>query len=400
MERMKTVKRKAEFTTLALVITLFIGLFLPLSLSCQNSLTDGLIAYYPLDGDALDFSGNCNHGTVHGSQAAYNKNGHFQTAMSFDGIDDYIEIPHSDLFDFTEESDFAISFWVKIAQFQSDADTTDNDIISKWVIDDNSMKHQKVGYPFTFRVINQKKKSHNQVYAAQFGGYKVGCKGSTSLQTKFNMTKNEFTHVLLNVKSGKFYLYLDGDLRRRKGSNVFCAIENKAPIRLGKRGGKEFQNHFTGLLDNLAFYNRAVSEEEIELLSDTRFEMSELLKFSPTSSDKVFADTLYFDDDTFQLTSAQRQKLSAFTKYLEVGTNYHVVINGHTNGLPPHEFCDVLSLKRAKVIEKYLFDLGISCTKISSVGHGKRDQIASNATTELRKRNQRAEIVLFKLSKV
>ncbi len=400
MELITTVKRLADFTKFIFGMTLVIGILLPLSSSGQNSLVDGLIAYYPLDGDALDLSGNCNHGTVYGSKAAYNKDGNFKTAMSFDGIDDYIEIPHSELFDFTEESDFAISFWVKIEQLQSDADTTDNDLISKWVIDDKSMKHQRNGYPFTFRVINQKRKTHNQIYAAQFGGYKLGCKGSTSLQTKFDMTKDAFTHVLLNVRSGKFYFYLDGELKRRKGSNVFCTIENKAPIRLGKRGGRDFQNHFSGSLDNLAFYNRALSDEEIELLSDTAFEMSDMLKFSPLSSDKILADTLYFDDDIFQLTSAQRQKLSVFTKFLEVGSQYHVIINGHTNGLPSHEFCDVLSLKRAKVIEKYLFEIGISCTKISTVAHGKRDQIASNATPQLRKRNQRAEIVLYKLSKV
>jgi len=346
-------------------------------LAGQSSLVDGLIAYYPLDGDALDISGYCNHGQVNGPRAGHGVSGEFLTAMTFDGVDDFIEIPNSEMFDFDENQDFAVSFWVKVADQQMDVDTSDNDIIS-----------------------NQKSKHHDHIYAAQFDGYRSGCRGATSLQTKLGTKDQNFKHILLNVGGGKFYFYIDGKLKRRKGSNVFCSAKNDAPIRFGKRGGSEFQNHFTGSLDNVAFYNRALTEDEISRLSSPETDLSDQLINSVNTSYRVTADTLYFDDDVFHLNAGQRIQLSSLTKYLEIGSQYHVVINGHTNGIPPHEFCDVLSLKRAKVIEQYLFDLGISCSKISSVGHGKRDPIAPNNPYSQRKRNQRAEIVLYKLSKV
>jgi len=366
----------------------------------QSSIIEGLIAYYPLDGDAVDLSGNCNHGTVYGASATNGIDKSFMTAMAFDGLDDYIEIPHSSHFDFQDDQDFAISFWLQISDLQVDLDTLDNDIISKWVSNDASMEHQVMGYPFSFRVINQKQKSHNQIYAAQFGGYRFGCKGSTTLQTKYSSQSNRFAHVLLNVKNGKHYLYVNGQLVKRKGSDVFCTIRNESPIRLGKRGGLEFQNHFAGALDNLAFYNRALSEDDIAILSNETNDLASLLRASATNSDKISSDTLFFDDDAFQLTMNQREQLAYFIKYLDVGTQYHVVITGHTNGLPPTDFCDILSLKRAKVVEQYLFDLGIACGKITTKGLGKRHQVASNATPELRKKNQRVEIVLYKVTKV
>jgi len=151
-----------------------------ISLVAQNPLRDHLVAYYPLDGDAQDLSGNCLNGVVNGASGTLGIGGEFLTAMHFDGVDDYIEIPHSESFNFGEESDFAISFWVKKSGYQMDLDTTDNDIISKWVRDDDSMAHLEDGYPFTFRVSNQKF-GESKLVAAQFGGYKTGCEDGTTM---------------------------------------------------------------------------------------------------------------------------------------------------------------------------------------------------------------------------
>ena len=366
----------------------------------QLRLLEGLVGYYPLNGDARDLSGNCNHGKVFGATATNGLDGAFLTAMLFDGQDDYIEIPHSELVDFSSKDDFAISFWVRIQENQSDVDTSDNDIISKWVIDDNSMRHEKEGYPFVFRVINQKRRQNHQLYAAQYGGLKTTCKGSTSLQTKIIPSNSKFHHILLNIENGKLYLYLDGDLKRRRGSNVFCNAQNKAPIRLGKRGGSRFQNHFSGSIDELAIYNRSLTSEEILILSDGKTQLIHAIEFATEENKLVYADTLYFDDDIFNLTSLQRIELGHVTKFLEVGTQYHLVIHGHTNGIPSDDFCDVLSLQRAQVVEKYMYDLGISCHKITTKAHGKRQQISPNTTPILRKKNQRVEVELYRISKV
>src|SRR3989338_881499 len=53
--------------------------------------TDGLIAYYKLDGDAKDSAGN-NNGVINGNPA--NGNGVFGNALDFDGIDDFVNIAH------------------------------------------------------------------------------------------------------------------------------------------------------------------------------------------------------------------------------------------------------------------------------------------------------------------
>jgi hypothetical protein len=52
---------------------------------------EGLIAYYPFDGNANDESGNGNNGTVHGATLTTDKDGNSNSAYSFDG-DDYIAV--------------------------------------------------------------------------------------------------------------------------------------------------------------------------------------------------------------------------------------------------------------------------------------------------------------------
>lgn len=374
----------------------FVSLGIVLFLACdcawaQNPLSNHLVGYFPLDGDARDMSGNCLNGKVYGAQGVEGISGAFLTAMRFDGVDDYIEIPHSDLYNFSEESDFAISFWFSVDAQQMDMDTTDNDLISKWVINDGTMEHMASGYPFTFRVTNGKSEKRRFI-AAQFGGYTRGCEDGTTVGTDF--ADDGFHHVVLNVDRGKFYLYVDGQLKKRKGSSVFCSSQNEAPLRLGKRGGSEFQNHFTGALDELMIFDRGLTQEEVlQLHSKVQLD----LKFDEERGELMQSDTLYFDDDVFQLNAGQRADLSYFHKYLELGVQYHLIIDGHTNGLPDDRFCDDLSLRRAQVVEDYLLALGISCSKITTRGKGKREQISPNSTPALRKKNQRAEIKLYRI---
>jgi len=53
--------------------------------------SDGLVAYYPFNGNANDESGNANHGTVHGATLTEDRLGNANSGYYFDGTNDYIE---------------------------------------------------------------------------------------------------------------------------------------------------------------------------------------------------------------------------------------------------------------------------------------------------------------------
>src|ERR1017187_9336471 len=73
------------------VVALF-ALSLPV-VYAQSFLTDGLVANYPFDGNAIDASGNGNNGTIHGGVApTIDRFGYPNSAYLFNGVDGYIDI--------------------------------------------------------------------------------------------------------------------------------------------------------------------------------------------------------------------------------------------------------------------------------------------------------------------
>jgi hypothetical protein len=69
--------------------------------------TDGLVAYYPFNGNANDISGNGYHGTVNGATLTSDRDGNENNSYSFDGVDDYIFLGKNS--DFPISNSFSIS---------------------------------------------------------------------------------------------------------------------------------------------------------------------------------------------------------------------------------------------------------------------------------------------------
>ena len=66
--------------------------------------TNGLVGWWPFNGNANDESGNGNNGTVNGATLTTDRFGNVNKAYSFDGVNDFLLIP-SDI------TDFSISLW-------------------------------------------------------------------------------------------------------------------------------------------------------------------------------------------------------------------------------------------------------------------------------------------------
>jgi len=80
----------------------------------NTSVIDGLVAYYPFNGNANDASGNGNNGTVNGAALTTDRLGKANSAYSFDGINDFIQLGTATLP--LGNADRSISAWVKFSQ--------------------------------------------------------------------------------------------------------------------------------------------------------------------------------------------------------------------------------------------------------------------------------------------
>jgi hypothetical protein len=70
---------------------------------------DGFVAEWHFEGDAKDSSGYGNDGTIYGATFV---GGKFGKALSFDGVDDYVEVPDSPQLSGSGK-DLTVEAWIK-----------------------------------------------------------------------------------------------------------------------------------------------------------------------------------------------------------------------------------------------------------------------------------------------
>jgi hypothetical protein len=74
--------------------------------------TNGLVGYWPFNGNANDASGNGNNGVVNGATLTSDRNGNSNSAYSFNGVNDFVEVNHSASLAFSTGVTF--SSWLNI----------------------------------------------------------------------------------------------------------------------------------------------------------------------------------------------------------------------------------------------------------------------------------------------
>lgn len=111
----------------------------------------------------------------------------------------------------------------------------------------------------------------------------------------------------------------------------------------------------------------------------------------------ITLDKLYFPADSSSITKSSKNLLDEVYQFLEENEDVTIEIGGHTNNLPPADYCLQLSTARAKSVAEYLMRKGISGDRLEYKGYGKSKPVASNKTAYGRKRNQRVEIKILEI---
>jgi len=200
-----------------------------------GNLTDGLVAYYPFNGDANDESGS-NHGTVHGATLMPDRLGNDNSAYSFDG-NDYIQVADHDSLDVSQE--ITISAWVNPSDVSSI-----RMIVSKY--------RDGIGNERSYLLELKDGKPHLVA-----GGSVLG---NTALST-------DVWHHVAGVYDGSHSrIYVDGVL------DVENAVSGTIPVTSQSLNiGRQAENGrwpFLGKMDEVRIYDRALSADEVRVLYD------------------------------------------------------------------------------------------------------------------------------------
>jgi hypothetical protein len=95
---MKSVNHKKQIKMRKTILILALGLILSSQIIFGQAPsyvpTNGLVGYWPFNGNANDMSGNGNNGIVNGATLTTDRFGNVDSAYSFDGINDFVSVPN------------------------------------------------------------------------------------------------------------------------------------------------------------------------------------------------------------------------------------------------------------------------------------------------------------------
>jgi hypothetical protein len=206
----------------------------------EEWINDGLVAYYPFDGDAKDASGNGNDGEFVGDiQSAGNRFGLSAGALSFPGAPpNHVEIGSTAELQFAANNQGTISFWMLLGDFIGRKHIMGARPAGKWryqiMVEGDSIDFFGTGQP-----------------------------GGTSLITDLaHLETSTWHHYVYSVTPGFTKLYVDGVLLDKVAGNTLGVVTDFV-FTIGNVGNPGSPNDFDDSLDDIRFYNRALSATEV-----------------------------------------------------------------------------------------------------------------------------------------
>lgn len=268
------VTKNVRMNGISLRAAIVLLLFVP-RLAFGQGLNDGLLLHYPLNGNADDSSGNNFNGTVTGAVAAADRFGTAGGALQFNGSA-RVEFPLAAAL--KPQPPLTLSCWVWFDELSSG---------NRIILTNDFL-------PDAFFGLTLGLDNANRLLVSLGGGLALNTfTGSTPL------TRNRWHHVVVVVRSTEdvsFYLSGCEDPTSFDGPLPFPIIIY-SPVGRGNLGRANagippVVNSLRGRLDDVRYWNRALSEEDVLRLYD-RF-------YTPTI--ELGADTMICLNETLTLT--------------------------------------------------------------------------------------------------
>jgi hypothetical protein len=219
--------------------------------------TNGLVAFWPFNGNANDESGNGNNGTVNGATLTSDRNGNINSAYSFNGINfNHIAIPSDSSLDLV--NDFSISCWFN-SNLMYNQSSTVRSILMKG--------GDGVGMPngYAYGIWGGITGTNSQVGVVNFQAQPYG----TSITYPSNssglvMINNWYNYTVTYTKNDStLKYYINNGLVDVKYLN-FNIGYNTNPLWIGSQQSiYSTTKTFDGTLDDIGIWNRALSQQEI-----------------------------------------------------------------------------------------------------------------------------------------
>lgn len=221
------------------MIALLVGL-----ISCQRNMDTGLVAYYPFNGNAKDYSGNENHGVIDRSTLTVDRFGRENCALSFDGEKSTVLASVKGMP--AVDSPQSFSWWFKIHTNPTYINELGADNMIALV---DTAKN--IGVQFGFRAPGYETLS--------FDSWNWG--GGTLLEAE-QPEVGQWHHCVYTFDGLTHRFYINGI----ETSNSTAKTQQDTPTLLMLGNYPSGDQYFAGDMDEIRIYNRQLGEGEINSL--------------------------------------------------------------------------------------------------------------------------------------
>ncbi len=263
-----------------------------------NTLNEGLVAYYPFQGNALDESGYGRNGNVSGAFLGNDRFGNPNSAYSFDGIDDYIKSFSNNL----PTGERTISLWFNANKV--------------------SNMPGLIGYGGSSSC-----NSYLQIInSGQNGKFEVQshCGANSLMHTYSQIPVNTWHHWLITTSQAGTVMYIDGAEVSRNSNFINNTFVTDRELSIGSAvspyGSAPYTDasvgYFSGSLDEIRIYNRSISESEIQALYYSEASSISLIaKFDYIDPPSNFKANYYCDSMQFTWNASSEADLAGYKLY-------------------------------------------------------------------------------------
>jgi formylglycine-generating enzyme required for sulfatase activity len=220
-----------------------------------DSLSKGLVAYYPLNGSSTDESGLGNHAVNFGAEATADRFGTSSSAFSFDGVGDYMDAPPL-ISDY--QRNFTFSGWLKTTHVSSDRLDAAVSALCK-TRDARDFGGPAVDFRegkavFTF--------NNNRVY-----GPLVPFEEWEHV-TSDVVADGNWRHYIMSIDAnGLITAFINGQQVASHQIETFLEVAGASPFQIGRAGGYHAAaRYFPGQIDEVRIYNRGLTAEDAAML--------------------------------------------------------------------------------------------------------------------------------------
>lgn len=237
----------------------------------STSLSNGLVAWYPMNGNANDESGNGLNGTTFNTNTVNGRSAS-STSLDFNGSNSYVEASTNPLLE-NITSALTLSAWIK-----------PNNTGSEGAI---IARRDFVGNPNGERTHFQL--SITSTGAIQFAAQNNSISNSNILVTSASQTVDyqDWNHIASTFEQDTVKIYHNGQLIHSQYTPNQVLSPNNHWMNIGRihrSGGNTFFNEFNGSIDEIGIWNRAINPSEVNYL----FSGSNLLWSTSETNDSIY----------------------------------------------------------------------------------------------------------------